>query len=537
MKAKQLLFALIAGTFLFQFCSDNNPVKMEEAESTASKTIGTAGGSVETENGITLNIPQGALQQDTEIKVTSLEGNTFGELGAIGAKLEPDGLTFDSPATIQFPLPVDWAEDEEPLIYEASGSDPSNFLIGNLKGTVTGSAGAYFCEVEVSHFSSLGAARNCHAGTVDFLLDDFVTRGCNVEEMTSQVKESFGDKFIVQTLEKTTEFRLAPIPMQYFLDTYFNDIAGFEEGEPVTGTFFNTLVNYLNEGRQVVVAFGKTWNNKNNEGFYIGFDHSALLEIHNGQIKLRQSVSFQKDDIVNQLIEKNGKNVFWYPKVGELDAESINQFRESKTGVSLEDELCEGEPECLFSQPVERRSIPYPAARFYVSKYLGNQNPCETGNSDYTKCEFTVKVSSIRQSTTYYETGETTEGQVNGTVFGGNFTGSFSNNTFTGSRDEVTDNYTLTSSIIVELNETRDAVTKVHVSYNLNGNFSSERELEAINIPYDSSEAEYRVETTLTCDHITLFTTRTAYEDRETNMLSFDCIEGEEFLYVFFYNN
>jgi len=165
MKTKKLLFVLLAGTFLFQFCSDNNPVLTEETETTASKTIGTSGGSVTTDNGITLNIPQGALQQDTEIKVTSLEANTFGELGVTGAKLEPDGLTFNIPATIKFPLPADWTEDEEPLIYEASGSDPSNFLIGGLKGTVTGNPGAYFCEVEVTHFSSLGAARNCHAAS------------------------------------------------------------------------------------------------------------------------------------------------------------------------------------------------------------------------------------------------------------------------------------------------------------------------------------------------------------------------------------
>ena len=133
MKTKRLLFILIAGIFLFQFCSDKNPVN-PEPEPAATKIIGTAGGSVTTDNSITLTVPQGALKQDTEIKVTSLEGNTFGELGIIGVKLEPDGLTFDTPATIRFPLPEDWPESESPVIYEAAGDDPSNFLECDLGG-------------------------------------------------------------------------------------------------------------------------------------------------------------------------------------------------------------------------------------------------------------------------------------------------------------------------------------------------------------------------------------------------------------------
>ena len=61
MKINPLSSALIALTLLFQFCSDNGPVDSEsetDKEITASEIIGSSGGSVKTENGITLTIPQ-----------------------------------------------------------------------------------------------------------------------------------------------------------------------------------------------------------------------------------------------------------------------------------------------------------------------------------------------------------------------------------------------------------------------------------------------------------------------------------------------
>jgi len=541
MQIKSLSYVLIAGTFLFQFCSDNNPVETEtDKEITASEIIGTSGGSVKTENGITLTVPQGAIKEETAIKVTSLNGNDFGELGVIGAKLEPNGLTFDTPATIRFPLPADWPESESPIIYEASGIDPSNFFVDGISGKLTGNPGAYFCEVEISHFSSLGAARNCHAGTIDFLLDDFAARGCSFEEMTAHVTERFGNKFTIEKLEKTNEFNLNNIPLQCFLDTYFDDARGFEEGEPVSQSFINDLIGYLVlDKKQVVVAFDKKWEDSNNDSFYDGFSHSALLEIVDGKLKLRQSVSV-KDNIIQQLIEKNNKNVFWYPQEGELTADLINQFRETKTGVSLENELCTLDtPSCLWPNiPLEKRSTPYPAVRFYVSKYSGNKNPCETSNDlQFTKCWFKV-VTGSNVLSIHYDDGTTTKAYTSGIGLTGYFEGSFSNNRFSGSVDTSKYDNTVTGSITVELNETRDLVTSVSVSFNVdNQSYTSTNQFSGINIPLksiNSSSGTFTIEGTQTCDQISSFTRHTDYEDREETLESFECDTGYEQITVFF---
>ena len=387
--------------------------------------------------------------------------------------------------------------------------------------------------------SVLLVQREIDAGTIDFLLDDFVNRGCSVENMTAQVTERHGSKFTIEKLEKTNEFNLKDIPLQCFLETYFDNVRGYEEGEPIDESLINDLIGYLIlDKKQVVVGFNRKWEDSNNDGFYNSFSHSALLQIVDGKLKLRQSVSV-KDDLIQRLIEKNGKNVFWYPAEGELTAELLNQFRELKTGVGLENELC-GSPGCLWPDlELEKRIVPYKAVRFYVSKYSGDNNPCEPGNNlDFTKCWVQVEVGSYIQSTTYFDDGHTSEGQVNGTSFTGYFMGSFSNNSFTGSADTAVYNSTVTGSITVELNESRDVVTSVHAFFNAdNPSFDVNNQVEAVNIPNEwisTSSNNYMIEGSNTCDHITLLKYNVVYEDRETNLISFECDLGYEHITVYF---
>jgi hypothetical protein len=72
-------------------------------ESAKSPTVGPSGGSVSAE-GISLQIPAGALGAETAISITVAGDAPAGALSKLFA-FEPDGTTFAAPVTISFPVP------------------------------------------------------------------------------------------------------------------------------------------------------------------------------------------------------------------------------------------------------------------------------------------------------------------------------------------------------------------------------------------------------------------------------------------------
>ena len=360
----------------FLFCDDDNPAESNENLIKASE-----GGTLSTENGISLIIPPDALEKDTEITLTPLDGSAFDASAVIGVKLGPDGLVFKLPVLLRFPLPADWPENELPAIYEAPGTNPQDFMLTGLAAGLTGSVGKYKAELELEHFTSIAMARNCHMGAMTYLMRQFEQYGCDIDIMTNQVRLKHGNKFSVDPFgNQPGEYTTGNVSMQCFLDYYFDNARGFEEWEEVSQSFLDRLEGYMKwDEKEIVVAFNTKWEDNNSDGFYDGFAHSAVLEIVNGELKLRQSVS-AKDSVIDKLVAKNGDNVFYYPQSGSLTAEQLNSFRQLKSGVGVEMELC-GAPGCLFKHKLENRATPYKAIRFYVSKYTHDDNPCNPGQT------------------------------------------------------------------------------------------------------------------------------------------------------------
>lgn len=492
------------------------------------------GGSIETEDGIELIIPPDALAQDTEISLQALPGNSFDEFGIVGVQLEPEGLEFDDEVTLRFPLPSDWNAAEAPAVYYSADDNTDDFFLTLDAASISGSPGAYFGEIDIRHFSAWGLARNCHAGTIKFLFEDFISAGCDLDRMTDQVQDKWYDSFKVEPYNYNgdpQEFSLGNVSIQCFLDVYFEDHRSFNPGEDISDAYLESLRRLLEDsGKSVAVGFATEWLDINGDNLFDKFDHSAALEIVNGELKLRQSVSVNKN-VIQKVLEAKGDNVVYYPSNGELTADLFNAYRLERSGVLLEQAIC-GSINCLFSATLNERIYPYRATRFYVSNYGNGDNPCEPNVSEYTTCYFHVEVSEVIETTTYFNTGQSSTGQVNGTVFGGTYTGTMNGDIFTGTRENPGGNGTLNTTISVTLNDQRDRVTQMHVYYHFEGNFTSERELIVSNIPYYEPPASYKVEYITTCDHIDLFTTKTTYTDRETVMDSFDCIIGDEILEI-----
>lgn len=118
----------------------------------AVKTIGPAGGFVSSPGGATLEIPPGALAQDTVITLSEAVAPLPSALHPIGSvvRCDPDGLAFARPVGIHLPLPA--GTSGASLAWTRAGatsfSDASDFEVlggtvsgGELRGTLTHCSG------------------------------------------------------------------------------------------------------------------------------------------------------------------------------------------------------------------------------------------------------------------------------------------------------------------------------------------------------------------------------------------------------------
>jgi len=364
------------------------------------------GGTLVTPGGFELEIPAQALPRDTTVTVTPFPGGSFGPQFFAGLRIEPEGLSLNLPATCRFPLPPAWDGNEEPLAWEFAGSDPADFLDTGRYADLTGTPGAYVAETRITHFSGPMLARNCHAGTWQHVLASFRARGCSHQEAMATIQnytDPAGNKpFANMRLpDDSTAYCPANIEadksgeevMQAFARTFFQEMNTYNAGENVSD--IGKLLEYARDttnGRKVMLAFsGGQWEQRP-DGMYRSYMHTATLELRNGQVKLRNTVS-APDDIVNALVARNGDNVFWYPKQGELTPALLNQFRQGRSAEALEVELC-GEPGCLEDKsknnlgidryqnmPLATRTRPWTAVKIYVEKARARENPCRAAET------------------------------------------------------------------------------------------------------------------------------------------------------------
>ncbi len=296
-------------------------------------------GAVLTSGGITAEIPPGALPEDMtvaliRVRAAAAEGEPLG-----AARFEPEGTVLLKPITLRFPLPADWNGDETPIVFEFMGNDPDNAVETGAYARVTGTAGHYVAEVLISHFSGAICAQNCHAGTMRFALERFAARGCSRDSILAGVRRGYPD---VPVSDEECGIRSVET-IQAFLDTYFDDIGGYNAGQPVPGALLGQINDYVREGRQVVLAFkpGQWGARSGTNHFYPtdvrDYSHTAALELVDGEVQIRNTLATDNPQLIQAL---GGENLVHYPVDG------LNDFRNLPAGVAVEIAAC-GEPGCL----------------------------------------------------------------------------------------------------------------------------------------------------------------------------------------------
>ncbi len=393
-KTKQLLFSFFFIIVMMGFSSCSSSGGGGDGDSTISGVNisvsqfieASIGGTITTNDGYSLDIPPGALAQDETITVTPISEDSKSDSILVAAmKFEPDGIVLDKPAKVIMPLPSSW-DDGNPAVYESNTNKSGDAVYAEREATLTGAPGAYFAEAEVNHFSILGFAWNCHAGTIKLLMKNLINRGCiksnDYDKVFEIVKEKYKDivtKLLDPKRDKKLENRLIPDEVWAFLGTYFYDFGGWDENVPIEEEL-DQILGFVRKGRQVILTFtsGK-WKKRTEigyEDFYEGLKHTAVLELDNSnkvQIVNALRISSDKADIFdfckkNDKCDHNkmtsGEVIYMYP------AKNINTFRTLHQGDALDEYLCT-ETGCLDPVlPSERKKSkpPWTAVRVYVEK-------------------------------------------------------------------------------------------------------------------------------------------------------------------------
>lgn len=161
--------------------------------STNTGVIGTAGGSITTDSGAVIDIPQGALDSEESITITSYErqSNLPESSGIIGnfsggLTLSPDGLSLNKPVSVTIPLSDTLASGMEVKLFLYDDGDPQNsnypehysgWQQTDFTGTVSPDGQSVVAQID--HFSTYVIQMNFGKDTLDVLGDMVDTMGEN----------------------------------------------------------------------------------------------------------------------------------------------------------------------------------------------------------------------------------------------------------------------------------------------------------------------------------------------------------------------
>ena len=134
-------------------------------------TIGATGGLVEHPGGATVEVPEGALEEDVEITIRKLDADEIDlpeeDVGTDAWDFGPDGTLFSAPVTITLPVTVELDEDEDLLMAYHDVEDAAWYVVEPLDEDDEHNANSHVYDseagtlsVETEHFTAFLGGRN-----------------------------------------------------------------------------------------------------------------------------------------------------------------------------------------------------------------------------------------------------------------------------------------------------------------------------------------------------------------------------------------
>ena len=323
------------------------------------------GGTIRTQGGIVLEVPPGAVPNDTSVTVTPIDARASGDAAIVaGARFEPDGLELLAPATLRLPFTSNGTNPPIELVFR--GSDARNAMASGIVADVSSRTHAV---LSIWHFSGNICARNCHGGTREFLTARLAAKGL---DLTACVTSKYPSDLLPAKCEDIHSDQ----SVQAILGTFFEEQTPSccDAGQDVPSAQLAQLAQLAASGRNVVIAFqaGGFGTRGGDHGFYPSMNHTATIEIVGGVPMLRNTVVVPTQGGVDILALLGGTNLTYWPLA------ELNRFRTLHSGEALEIAACKDLPEaerpgCLSAphgpfHPLAVRPIPWSAVRIFVER-------------------------------------------------------------------------------------------------------------------------------------------------------------------------
>ena len=147
---------------------------------------------------MTLELPPGALSEDTEVSLSVMSDAVNGPFALMGL-FEPDGLSLLVPATLVISLSVPLPQGQVLHIVESPSSDAAALIDTGTVAEVSQDRSTV--RIPVEHFSAIGCKLNCHAHALRRILEGLVDRrGMSKEGIINEMCTSVGGE-LLSTLE------------------------------------------------------------------------------------------------------------------------------------------------------------------------------------------------------------------------------------------------------------------------------------------------------------------------------------------------
>lgn len=242
-----------AGDFVLQLIvndgtDDSSPssITITAEDNTASvMVIAAAGGTVVSVDGlVSLEIPAGALTEDTEISMTPMLAGQLPESVAgfeddelVVYDMQPDGLQFTSPATMTFV--EEGGLDEEGEEFEAtipvfvSVADGEATFLNEVVGTVEAGSEDVTWEAEVSHFSEISVFLAARLGALA-TVPDRVQQDTPFDVVVSVLSVDGRTGIDTVTIEDRSGPHIAPRSVPPIGDSFVESLLGYSSTHPYT---------------------------------------------------------------------------------------------------------------------------------------------------------------------------------------------------------------------------------------------------------------------------------------------------------------
>ncbi len=291
-------------------CRSGEPSLPLLIEAQAAAEIGVEGGALVSGRGDRLIIPPGALSETTEITLTPVDFGTSNVRGG-AVDLEPDGLVFAQPATLEIRL-------REPL---PPGTEltalSSQWFLDSGDLTPTGSVFTVDSSGTVAtglihHFSAKAVLQNCHAGTRDMLFEAWQgAPGRDLAALSAATNVP-----VAELGAHPGEDQYSPATLQKILKGLFRPCGELAPGTPSNAALAAELTASVQRGEAVVALFGGALP-VGDDGFRQNVAHSAFLTMADGRLVVRGRLNVTQAMLTE--LETCGKDVRVDQPFDEID--------------------------------------------------------------------------------------------------------------------------------------------------------------------------------------------------------------------------